>query len=205
MDTKSIWTKAKQVWEIESSALSELKELIVQDEFLASVKLISKCKGKIVTSGAGTSAAAAKKISHSLSCIERPSFFLTPSDAVHGSLGAVTEKDVVILISKGGNTKEIVSLIVPLKNKKAYIIGVTENYDSILSKKSDQVLRIKVKKEADSFNMLATSSSLAVIAVFDAICVAVMELTGYTKERFAVIHPEGAVGERLKKSIKEKK
>ena len=146
MDTKSIWTKAKQVWEIESSALSELKELIVQDEFLASVKLISKCKGKIVTSGAGTSAAAAKKISHSLSCIERPSFFLTPSDAVHGSLGAVTEKDVVILISKGGNTKEIVSLIVPLKNKKAYIIGVTENYDSILSKKKRSSLANKSQK-----------------------------------------------------------
>lgn len=205
MNDENTWIKAKQVWEIESGTINELSRFISKEEFLSAVKLISGCKGKVITSGAGTSAAAAKKISHSLSCIERPSFFLSPSDAVHGSLGSVSKDDIVILISKGGNTKEIINLIDPVKTKKAFILGVTENYDSILGSRSDHVIKVKVDKEADSFNMLATSSTLAVIAVFDAICITVMELTGYTKERFAVIHPEGAVGERLKKVFKENK
>lgn len=205
MDRKKIWNSAKKVWEIESATIRDLDTLVSMDELAACAKLILGCKGKIVTSGAGTSGAAAKKISHSLSCIERPSFFLTPSDAVHGSLGAVTSDDLAILISKGGNTKEIVNLIPALKTKKTTFIGVTENYGSELAKTCDQVLRIKIKKEADSFNMLATSSTLAVISVFDAICISIMQISGYTKDRFAVIHPEGAVGERLKKNIKEKK
>lgn len=195
---KEFWKEIENVWEIESETIKKLGSSIDKKELLNVIEAIIHCKGKIVTSGSGTSAAAAKKISHSLSCIEKSSFFLCPSDALHGGLGSVNVNDLVILISKGGNTNEIICLVEPLKKKKVKIIAVTENYNSILAKNSDIVLKIKVEKEADKFNLLATSSTLAVIAVFDAICVFLMEYLNYSKEQFAIIHPGGAVGEKLK-------
>jgi D-arabinose 5-phosphate isomerase GutQ len=106
-------------------------------------------------------------------------------------------EDVLILITKGGNTMEVVNLIHACKEKGAYLIGVTENPDSILAKQADLLLKVKVRAEPCPFNMLATASTMAVIAVFDAICIALMNTTGYTREQFALIHPGGAVGERL--------
>ena len=200
--SNNFWKKALNVWKIESDSIRNLSHLIDKKEFISIVKTIADCKGKIVTSGAGTSAVIAKKISHSLSCIEKPSFFLSPSDAVHGALGSIKHEDLAILISKGGNTNEIVNLIEPLKIKKVTIIAVTENSNSILAKNSNLVLKVKVEKEADDFNMLATSSTLTVISVFDAICVVLMEYMNYTKEQFAIIHPGGAVGERLRDTQK---
>jgi D-arabinose 5-phosphate isomerase GutQ len=141
--------------------------------------------------------AAARKIAHSLSCVERPALFLSPGDCVHGGLGAVQPDDIVVAISKGGSTREIINILGAVKTKKAFLIGVTENPDSVLAKQSDLLMRVKVDKEPDPFNMLATASTMAVIAVFDAVCIALMEATGYTREQFAVIHPGGAVGDRL--------
>ena len=137
---------------MEADALRKLCELPDREGILLTVQAIRECKGKIILSGCGTSAMAAKKIVHSLNCVERPALFLTPSDAVHGGLGAV-QKDIY--------------------------------------------MQIKVEREPCRFNMLATASTLAVISMFDAICITIMQLTGYTKEQFAVIHPGGAVGERL--------
>jgi KpsF/GutQ family protein len=197
MNDNEIWSKSKNTWRIGSEALIKLIETIDKQSLVNCVKEISNCKGRIITSGAGTSASAARKISHSLSCIERPSFFLSPTDAVHGALGSVQMNDIVILISKGGNTKEIINLIPSLKKKKVFIIGVSENEKSVLAKSSNIFLKVKVDREADKFNMLATTSTMAVIAVFDAICVCVVSYTGFTKEDFSIIHPGGAVGERL--------
>ncbi len=199
MNNDQIMKRACDVWTIASKALKNISTSIDDASFLKCVKIIAGSKGRIITSGSGTSGAAAKKISHSLSCIERPSFFLSPSDAVHGALGSVQEDDVVILVSKGGNTTEVSKMIPGLKKKKAFIIGVTENDRSALSVKSDLLLKICVAREADDFNMLATTSTMAVIAVFDAICICLMEYMDYSKEKFAIIHPEGAVGKRLLK------
>jgi len=199
MDDDKIMKKAFNVWNIASKAMKNIGNDIDKTSFLKCIKIIAESKGRIITSGSGTSGAAAKKISHSLSCIERPSFFLSPSDAVHGALGSVQENDIVILISKGGNTTEITKMIPPIKKKRALIIGVTENDRSVLSTKSDLLLNIHVAREADDFNMLATTSTMAVIAVFDAICICLMEYMDYSKEKFAIIHPEGAVGKRLLK------
>lgn len=147
--------------------------------------------------GCGTSAVAARKVAHSLSCIERPAFFLSPSEAPHGALGAVQPGDVVVLFSKGGRTRQLLDLLPSLKVKNVLLVIATENENSPLAKESNLVLRVKVQREADPFNMLATMSTMAVVAVFDAICIALMEHTGYTREQFAIIHPHGAVGERL--------
>ncbi len=199
MTADEIWQKALHVWAVGAHELARLPETIDRRALVRCVEAIASCRGRVVTSGAGTSAAAARKIAHTLSCIERPAFFLEPADAVHGALGSVQPGDVAILISKGGGTAEIVRLLPALETKRVFVIGVTENESSPLAGASDLLLRVCVDAEADEFNMLATTSTMAVVAVFDAVCIALMEHTGYTREQFAVIHPGGAVGERLLK------
>ena len=110
---------------------------------------------------------------------------------MHGALGAAQEGDVAILISKGGGTREIINIIPTLQTKKVFIIGVPENENSLFVKESDLLMKVKIEREAGAFNMLATTSTMAVVAVFDAICIALMYYTNYTKEQFAIIPPEG--------------
>ena len=196
-ECNKFWEYATDVFETTSKAISQLSAMINKKAFKNCVEVLDKCKGKIITSGAGTSGAAAKKIAHSLSCIDQPAFFLSPSDALHGALGSVEKNDVIILISKGGKTPEINNMLPSLKAKGAYIIGVTENEKSILAKESNLLIKIKVEKEADPFNMLATTSTAAVITVFDAICIVLINQTKFTKRNFLILHPGGAVGKRL--------
>jgi KpsF/GutQ family protein len=195
--SQHLWRIAHRVWTAEAAAVRALPRIVKSAAFARCVQVLARCRGRVLTAGVGTSAAAAKKIAHSLCCIERPALFLSPGDAVHGGLGVVQRGDVVIAISKGGQTREIVNLLPALRAKRAFLIGVTEKEDSVLGRHSDLLLQVRVKREPDAFNMLATASTMAVIAVFDAVCIALMEVTGYTKRQFALIHPGGAVGDRL--------
>ncbi len=197
MTDKAILESTTRTLNLEAQGIEALADRIPQEAMVKAVRILGDCKGRIIVAGCGTSGAAGKKIVHSLCCIERSATFLVPSDAVHGSLGVLQKDDVLILISKGGNTKEIINLIPAGKTKGAYLIGVTENSDSVLAKQSDLVLPVSVDREPCPFNMLATASTMAVVATFDAICIALMTYTGYTREQFAVIHPGGAVGDRL--------
>ena len=197
MTEKEILSEVARTLSIESRSIAALIEDLDADAVLRVARALQDCKGRIVLSACGTSAMAAKKIAHSLCCIERPALFLTPSDAVHGALGVLQKDDVYILISKGGNTGELTRLIPACKTKGATLIGVSENPDSTIAREADIYLKVKVETEPCRFNMLATASTLAVIATFDAICIALMQMTGYTREQFAVIHPAGAVGDRL--------
>jgi KpsF/GutQ family protein len=205
MDRFQIRGKVWDVWEQEAVSIRILKDKVDTGVITRIVDIIANCKknnGRVITAGVGTSAAAAKKIAHTFSCIEIPSFFLSPGDSVHGALGSVQKGDVVIAVSKGGGTREVLNMLPAVKSKKAVLIGVTENMDSELAKTSDIVLKIEVEREPDPFNMLATASTMVIIAVFDAISIVLMETTGYKKEQFALIHPGGAVGERLAKKEK---
>jgi KpsF/GutQ family protein len=197
MTHDEIWTRALSVWETGARELARLARSMDRHAVAQCVEVFAACRGRIVTMGCGTSAAAARKVAHSLSCIERPAFFLSPSDAPHGALGAVQTGDVVVFFSKGGGTRELVDLVPSLKKKKVFLVTATENESSPLARESDLVLKVKIEQEADAFNMLATTSTMAVVAVFDAVCIALMEHTGYTREQFAIIHPHGAVGDRL--------
>lgn len=199
MNDGEIWVSIKKTLLAESEAILNLIQTVSKETIVEIIKLISNCKGKVIISGCGTSAAAAKKIAHSLCCIDRPACYLNPADAVHGALGLLQKDDIFILISKGGNTAELINMIPACKIKGAKLIGITENPESILGREAELVLKIQVEKEPDSFNMLATASTMAVIAVFDAICIALMQEMHYSKEQFAVIHPGGAVGNRLLK------
>lgn len=198
MESQQLWTLAQHVWSTGAGELIRIHTYMDTDVMSRCVDLIRDCSGRIVTSGCGTSAMAAKKIAHSLSCIERPSFFLAPSDAVHGALGSVQPNDVAILISKGGGTSEIVAMLPAFAAKGVPIIAVTENPESILGGAATVVVPIKVKREADEFNMLATTSTMVVIAWFDAVCIGLMREMEYTREQFGIIHPGGAVGDRLR-------
>jgi len=197
MTRDEMWERMCSVWSVESDAVAQLARDIDREAAIRIVETLAHCKGKILTAGVGTSAAAARKIAHSLCCVESPALFLSPGDGVHGGLGAVQEEDVVIAISKGGGTGEIVRLLPAIKAKGATLIAVTENEDSELARAGDIVLKVKVEKEADTLNMLATASTMAVTAAFDAIAVALMIHTGYSRDQFKIIHPGGAVGERL--------
>lgn len=198
MTNKEITNSIKKTLDIEANEVKRLADYLDYEKVIKVVSLISKCKGKVLITGCGTSAQIAKKIVHSLNCINIDSIYLNPSDAVHGSLGTIKDKDVVIFISKGGNTSELTQFIENIKQKKAKIIYVGENSKSILGKNSEIFLKVKIQTEPDEFNMLATASSITVLALFDAICIAVMKNTKFSKEQFKVNHPQGAVGKRLK-------
>lgn len=197
MEKELVISEIKRAISIESKAVASLNDTLDMNVMYKIVQLFAECKGRIVFSGCGTSAMGAKKIVHSLNCIERPTLFLTPSDAVHGGLGVLQKEDILVLVSKGGNTGELVKLIPACKTKGATLIGVTENSESVIGKEADVCLVVGVEKEPCRFNMLATASTMAVVSAFDSVCIALMQYMGYTREQFAVIHPSGAVGERL--------
>lgn len=199
MEQQAIIDELKRTIRMEAESVNSLLESVDLEKTAEVVRLIGEKKGKVVMAGCGTSAMAARKAVHSLNCIECPAIFLTPSDAVHGGLGILQKNDILFLVSKGGNTGELVQLIPACRKKGAVLVGVTENEDSRIAREADICLKVKVDREPCRFNMLATASTMAVVSVFDAICIALMQYTDYTKEQFAVIHPKGAVGERLLK------
>ena len=189
---------ARQSLEIEANAVKDVLEKMDWVAFQKATEALSKCD-KIITCASGSSGIAAKKFAHTLCCIERPAQFLPPCEAMHGGLGAVQKGNVVVLVSRGGKTAELLPVLDVSIKKGATVIGVTANMDSPITKQSDIVLPLHIEKESDKYNMQATSSYIATIALFDALICAVMEKTDYKKEQFALIHPGGAVGERLNK------
>lgn len=188
--------RAKESLKTESKAISSIIEYLDVDSFGKAVDVLSSCP-KIITCASGSSGIAAKKFSHSLCCIERNAQFLSPAEAVHGGLGCVKKGDAVVMVSRGGKTVELLPIIDVCNKKEAILIAVTENLDSPLAKKAQVIIPMKIEKESDKYNMMATSSFIATVAIFDALLVAIMEETDYRAEQFALIHPGGAVGERL--------
>ncbi len=189
---------AKKSLEIESNAVSGILEYLDKETFGKAVDILSTCP-KVITCASGSSGIAAKKFAHSLCCIERNAQFLSPAEALHGGLGCIKKNDAVVIVSRGGKTAELMPVIDVCNKKGALLIGVTENLNSPLAEKSQIVIQLKIEKESDKFNIMATSSFVATVAVFDAMLVAIMEETGYKLEQFALIHPGGAVGKMLNK------
>lgn len=187
-----------RIIEKEANTLKYISKTIDFEQVKKVCHLLNNCSGKVIVSGCGTSGAAARKISHTLNVTNVSSVFLSPADAPHGGAGLVKKNDVVILISKGGETEEINKLVDLVKLREAKIIGITEKKESYLGKNSDLILQIKVDQESDDFNMIATSSTLSVISVFDAITILISRDKQFTKEQFLSIHPGGEVGDKLR-------
>ncbi|MFK5854512.1 MAG: KpsF/GutQ family sugar-phosphate isomerase [Bacteroidota bacterium] len=181
---------------IEFLAIKELTNSVNSD-FVNSVKMIFESKGRVIVTGIGKSANIAQKIVATFNSTGTPSIFLHAADAIHGDLGIVTKDDIVIAISKSGETPEIKVLIPLLKIRKNKIIALVGNTKSFLAKKSDFVLDVSVEKEACPNNLAPTSSTTAQLVMGDALAVSLLELRGFSSNDFAQFHPGGSLGKRM--------
>jgi D-arabinose 5-phosphate isomerase GutQ len=182
--------------EREREAVENALSRISEEDFSRAVDLLANCP-RIMTSASGSSGIAAKKFAHSLCCIERGAMFMPPCEAVHGGMGGIKREDVMVMVSRGGKTSELLPLVDVVTKKGASLIAITENPDSPLAKAASVVLLMNVGKESDPLGLMATSSYVQTIAIFDALLAALIEETGYTAEQFGLIHPGGAVGEHI--------
>jgi arabinose-5-phosphate isomerase len=195
MDSK-IANTAIQTIKSEIKAISGLIDFINAD-FEKAVSLIHRCKGRLVISGIGKSAIVAQKIVSSLNSTGTPSLFLHSADAIHGDIGMVQKEDIVMIISKSGESPETKVLVPLIKNFKNVLIAMCGNMQSYLVKCADIVLNTTVLEEASAYNPAPTSSTTAQIVMGDAITVCLMEANGFGSEEFAKFHPGGTLGKRL--------
>ena len=181
---------------IEADSVRNLQNFINND-FVATVKLIYESKGRVVVTGIGKSAIIAQKMVATMNSTGTPSIFMHAADAIHGDLGTIQKEDVVICISKSGNTPEIKVLVPLLKTGGNKLIGLVGNVDSYLAKQSDYVLNSTVEKEACPNNLAPTSSTTAQLAMGDALAVCLLDCRDFTSSDFAKYHPGGALGKKL--------
>jgi arabinose-5-phosphate isomerase len=192
----SIINIAKQTIEMEGKAILNLSNLI-NDDFADAVDLIYKSKGRVIITGIGKSAIIASKIVATLNSTGTPSIFMHAADAIHGDLGLILKDDVVICISKSGNTPEIKVLVPLIKRAKNKLIAITGNKDSFLGQQVDFILNAYVEKEACPNNLAPTTSTTAQLVIGDALAVCLLELRGFSSTDFAKYHPGGALGKKL--------
>lgn len=202
MNSREIINKGKEVVRIEAAAVADLEKSI-DDGFVNAVNTIYECKGRVVLTGMGKSGLIARKIVATLNSTGTASIFLHPTDALHGDLGMVRQEDVVILISKSGNTEEISNLIPMLKRLKVKLIAMCGLRGSRLAEECDIFLNVGVKEEACPHDLAPTSSTTAMLVMGDALSVALLEKRNFTAEDFAFLHPGGSLGKRLSLQIKE--
>lgn len=195
-DNSNIIANAKRTILAESNAIANLANFI-DSAFEEAVKFIYNSKGRVIVTGIGKSANIAAKIVATFNSTGTPAVFMHAADAIHGDLGNVLEKDVVICISKSGNTPEIKVLVPLIKNYGNKIIAITGNVDSFLGKNADFPLNTFVEKEACPNNLAPTTSTTAQLVMGDALAVCLLELKGFTSKDFAKYHPGGALGKRL--------
>lgn len=194
--------RAKEVLRIESKAISALIKRL-DHNFQKAVDMLCSCRGRIVVTGMGKGGIIGRKISATLSSIGSPSLWLHPAEAIHGDLGQVISEDIVLVISNSGETEEIVKLLPTIKNIGASLIALTGNLKSVLAKNSDIVLDISVEEEACPLGLVPTASTTAMLAMGDALAIAVLEKKGLKKEEFAFYHPGGNLGRRLLLKVKD--
>ena len=192
----SILASAKKTIVSESESIASLVQYL-DDDFARSVEAIYNTNGRLVVTGIGKSALIAGKIVATLNSTGTPSLFLHAAEAIHGDLGMVQPNDVVICISKSGNSPEIKVLVPLLKRFGNVLIGMTGNKNSFLGKESDLVLNAYVASEACPNNLAPTNSTTAQLVLGDALAVCLMELRNFTSEDFAKYHPGGALGKKL--------
>lgn len=197
MDAQIIETGKKTIEE-EIRALNRLKDSL-DENFEKAVKLILQTEGKVIITGMGKSGLIGKKIASTMASTGTPAFFLHPAEALHGDLGMVEKKDLVVAISNSGETPELLAIIPVLKRWGNKIIAITNKKDSSLAKQSDIVLYLNVDKEACPLNLAPTSSSTATLVLGDALAVALLKLRDFKSEDFAMFHPGGSLGKKLMK------
>ena len=187
---------AKQAYDIEAACITEMKNYLDEVQFSAAVELLANAP-KIGAAGSGHSGILCQHFCHLMCCIERPARFISPAEAVHGATGYLQAGDVMVFASRGGKTKELLPIVDICKAKGVKIITITENLESPLAVAADVVIKQYVNRETDKYNCQGTTSSTALAMIFHVLQTIIMEETDYQNEKFALVHPGGAVGERL--------
>ncbi len=199
---KEIIKKAKEIVKKEADELLSLQKRI-GGNFVKAVEAIYNCKGKVIVSGIGKSGIIGRKIAATLSSTGTPAFHLHPTEGIHGDVGLVTKNDVVIAISKSGETEELFRLIPTLKRIGTFIIAFTGNSHSTLAKQSDVVLDISVDEEACPYNLVPTSSTAVTLALGDALALCLFHLKNLKPKDFALFHPGGSIGRKLLTKVED--
>ena len=186
----------RAVIETETDALSKLVDRI-DEKFVTACSKILDCEGRTVVIGMGKSGHIGNKIAATLASTGTPAFFVHPGEASHGDVGMITKKDVVIALSNSGETDEIMTLLPVIKRLDIPLIAITGNLDSTLAKSATVSIDVSVPKEACPLGLAPTASTTAMLAMGDAIAIALLEARSFSKEDFALSHPAGALGRRL--------
>lgn len=197
MDDQQIRAIGADVIRKEAAAAAGLADQL-PDTFADAVRLLYDCKGHVLVSGSGTSHAVALRFAHLLSCVGTPALFLHPGDSQHGAAGAVRPEDVWVGLSKGGETTEVIFLAGVAGKRGAKVVALTEKPASSLGRLADVTLQVTAPDGIDPYGMIATGSSLFNSAFTDAICVALLEMRGYSADDFGETHPGGAVGHKIR-------
>lgn len=197
-----IINNGKEVIRIEAEAIADLQDSI-NDDFVKAVETIYSSNGRVVLTGMGKSGLIARKIVATLNSTGTAAIYLHPTDALHGDLGMVRSEDVVILISKSGNTEEISNLLPMLKRMNVKLISMCGNRESKLAQECDIFLNIAVKEEACPYDLAPTASTTATLVLGDALAVSLLKKRNFTPKDFAFLHPGGSLGKRLSLKIKE--
>lgn len=187
---------ARAAFEIESDSIAKMATYMEDTAFSEAVALLANA-ARVGASGCGHSGIACQHFAHLMCCIELPAKFISPAEAVHGGTGFLKQGDVMVFASRGGKTKELLPIMDICKAKGVKIITITENLESPLAQGADVVLKQFVTRETDKYNSQGTTSTTALCVIFHALLAALVEETGYQEGQFALIHPGGAVGERL--------
>jgi arabinose-5-phosphate isomerase len=187
---------AKRVLQIEAEAIERLKERL-NDDFVRAVELILACEGKVVVTGVGKSGIIGQKIASTLASTGTPAFFLHPTEGIHGDLGMLDKKDIVVAISNSGETEELSQILPLIKRYGNKLIVLTGGAASTLARAGDVVLDVSVQEEACPLGLAPTASTTVTLAMGDALAVALLEKRGFNKEDFALRHPGGKLGKQL--------
>jgi arabinose-5-phosphate isomerase len=189
---------ARKVLEIEAKALSDLVARL-DERFTRAVELLMDCRGRVVVAGMGKSGLVGQKISATLSSTGTPSFFLHPAEALHGDLGRLVRHDVLLALSYSGETEELLRLLDTVKRLDIPLIALTGNISSTLAQASDVVIDVGIRQEACPLGLAPTASTTAMLAMGDALAMAVLEKRGFDAEDYAALHPGGGLGVRLRR------
>lgn len=187
---------ARAVYAIEKECIEKMEDYFDASAYSKAVELLKNAP-RIAATGCGHSGIMCRHFAHLMCCIDKPARFLSPSEAVHGGSGFLQSGDVCVFASRGGKTKELFPIVDICKAKGVSIIAVTENSESPIAQKADVVIKQYVNRETDKYNCQGTTSSTALAVIFHILQTALIEETDYKNEQFAVVHPGGAVGERL--------
>ena len=196
MHNLEILTLAQETLQLESKAVAAASPQL-DENFVAAVRILLDCNGHVLVAGSGTSRSVGERLAHLLSCCGTPSLFIHPGDSQHGLSGALRNQDVLIALSKGGETTEVNYLVKVARQRGLKIIAITEQPGSTLGKNCDICLKMVAPEGVDPYGMIATGSSLVNAALCDALCVVLLKLRGYTRESFSQTHPGGAVGLKI--------